>query len=666
MSKAAPPCQPIASTPREDREEVLDTTDSGLQLQTTRGLQETPSPHPTLDLPHPAKQDWHFTSPSSSNTTTSHREQLPPPASNLPHPATRPHDQHFTSPHPSGTPSTSHQVRLPHPASNLPRPTTQPQNQHSTSLAPSNTASTSRRGSVPRPTGSQPHPTTKPHNQHTTIPPPSNTPSTSQYSSVQAWIDQALQVLPTTEVLAAPQPSGQCDREDNRLKRKRSASSDQGKSAHTIPLTRNALKQHLALTMSSDQSTLVDNVFTPSKTAQTTDSALETPSNVTKPSLKHNDVRRYMEQHGIYVNTNLLDKPEFAGFRDLVMSVADTQRPSGRKPESERRWQKRTENLETRNEATMLDHILPMVIKNGRQVPTHGTVTQKTSSAYPQPDEELEDFEESGMGWSVDREFSHSFLPNSYTDVGYEEKISKALAKDHGIKNPKPDRAYGFAVKSIPPPEGRAALLRDQTEAILNAVPTLQHVFFLIEAVSSGGNIAKTINQACRGGTVAVVIQRLLLEAIGQLWMDAGPDRQTYVYTATMDSSLMTFWVNFANVRVTTTGAKIVSYHMEHVFTYAYRSKDALVYLRAVCHNILDWGVRTRRPTIEARVARLYESERLAIQADAAKAKELAEKAREAQEAAAAAAVAEEQGQGGKGKGKKRKLALGAVSRRGF
>lgn len=359
----------------------------------------------------------------------------------------------------------------------------------------------------------------------------------------------------------------------------------------------------------------------------------------------------------MFMNTHLLDKPELASFRDLIMSVAGTQRPPGRKPKSEKRWQKRTENLETSNEATMLDRILPMLINNGRQVPTHDPFTHQASSAYPQPNAELEDFEESGMGWSVDQEFRHTFLPNPRTNIGYEEKISKALIKDHGMKNPKPNRAYGFAENSIPPPKGTVALLREQTEAILNAVPTLQHVFFLIEAVSSGGNITKTINQACRGGTVAVVIQRLLLEAIGQLWMDAGPDRQTYVYTATMDSSSITFWVNFANVQVTTTGAKLVSYHMEHVFSYAYRSKDALAYLRAVCHNILDWGVRTRRPTIESRVASVYESERLAIQADAAKVRELADKAREAQKAAAA-----EQLQAGKGKGKKRTIAPGSVS----
>ena len=60
------------------------------------------------------------------------------------------------------------------------------------------------------------------------------------------------------------------------------------------------------------------------------------------------------------------------------------------------------------------------------------------------------------------------------------------------------------------------------------------------------------------------------------------------------NSSSMTFWVNFADVRLMPSGEKIVSYHMEHVFTYALRSMNAVLYLGRVCHNILDWGVRTR------------------------------------------------------------------------
>ncbi|KAL9018146.1 MAG: hypothetical protein Q9185_004553 [Variospora sp. 1 TL-2023] len=113
-------------------------------------------------------------------------------------------------------------------------------------------------------------------------------------------------------------------------------------------------------------------------------------------------------------------------------------------------------------------------------------------------------------------------------------------------------------------------------------------------AERNGGTIFSAPMQ--RNSIVAVRVQRLLLEAISEDTMREGLDSQTYVYTATIDDSQMSFWVNFAVVkRVSPSGPKIVNYHMEHVYSYNFRSPDAELYLRRVCHNILDWGVRGRR-----------------------------------------------------------------------
>lgn len=153
----------------------------------------------------------------------------------------------------------------------------------------------------------------------------------------------------------------------------------------------------------------------------------------------------------MFVDKRLLEKPDMANFRDLVMDVADTQRPSGRKPESEKRWQNRTEKIRVHTEATMLDHILPLLIKVGRQVPVQGPLTQESSLGEKVYHSMWEDFEDSGLDWTVDREFRRTFLPNTYRKVGYDEQIAKALAKERGMKNPKPDRLYGLAVDDIPP-----------------------------------------------------------------------------------------------------------------------------------------------------------------------------------------------------------------------
>ena len=299
----------------------------------------------------------------------------------------------------------------------------------------------------------------------------------------------------------------------------------------------------------------------------------------------------------------------------------------------------------------MLDHILPLLIKVGRQVPVEGPPTQKEASTSARTYQSMwEDFEDSGLDWTVDREFRRTFLPNTYRKAGYGEQIAKALAKERGVKNPKPDRAYGFGLHEIPPPDEQEGLLRDETQALLNVVPGLQHVFFLIEGKSSSGDMNKAIDQACRGGAVLVRTQRLLLEAIGQDdIMSEGPDRQTYVYTATVDSSAMSFWVNFAHVKKRMpSGEKIVDYHMEHIFSCHFRSVDAELYLRRICHNILDWGIGNRRSMLESRCAKIYEAERLLIERDAVISTELDAPQSEERDRAAGT--------------KRRKLAPGSVS----
>lgn len=87
----------------------------------------------------------------------------------------------------------------------------------------------------------------------------------------------------------------------------------------------------------------------------------------------------------------------------------------------------------------------------------------------------------------------------------------------------------------------------------------------------------------------------------------------------------MAFWVNFAFLHVPVEGKPYVTYHMERVYTYALYSPDAVLYLRRVCHNILDWGVRTRRPILETRCQQIYEFKRQAIKEDVARALEMAE-----------------------------------------
>ncbi len=126
----------------------------------------------------------------------------------------------------------------------------------------------------------------------------------------------------------------------------------------------------------------------------------------------------------MHINTKILEEPGREGFYATVMSVADEQRPSGVKPESAKRWPKRTVNLGDYNEATILMHILPLVIKDGRHLSVHGPTLEQASSVKQHMDDFWEDFEDSGLDYTADQEFRRTFLPNAYARY---QKISGLL-----------------------------------------------------------------------------------------------------------------------------------------------------------------------------------------------------------------------------------------------
>ena len=94
-------------------------------------------------------------------------------------------------------------------------------------------------------------------NQQSTTLPLTIAPQRTHQSSIQAWINRA---LPAADCSVTPQTFHQREKSSSHLKRRRSESPDSAEtvpSTHTVPLTRAALRKHLA-SMSSDNSTSVD------------------------------------------------------------------------------------------------------------------------------------------------------------------------------------------------------------------------------------------------------------------------------------------------------------------------------------------------------------------------------------------------------------------------
>ncbi|KAL9123579.1 MAG: hypothetical protein Q9217_007001, partial [Psora testacea] len=317
-------------------------------------------------------------------------------------------------------------------------------------------------------------------------------------------------------------------------------------------------------------------------------------------------IRQYLEQHDMYIEKNLLKKSEYADFKSLVLNVVDTERPSSMKQKSIDRLYGRLRTAKDQNEATMLGKVLPCIIK---------TDTKVSAEDPHNPGQEVvtdEDFEDSGLDTIFDQEFLRNYMPNSYKDMGFEEETAKALQKYEGVKNPKPDRVYGLTLQTHPRP--RMSRVRPNTLNLMEVAPTLHHPFYIIEGKSTNGSMTAAQYQACRSGATLVRATRELLEQTGQNTDEdrAGPDQRTYVYSTTMDVNVMEFWVHFALVEFGNTNnrEKLVTYHMEHLRSVAYRDDGNPLVLRRICHNILEWGVRKRHDTLSARCANVWQFEK--------------------------------------------------------
>ncbi|KAM0797042.1 hypothetical protein BDR22DRAFT_824558 [Usnea florida] len=389
-------------------------------------------------------------------------------------------------------------------------------------------------------------------------------------------------------------------------KRKRGLSLKVEEAGPAVPLTEKALKKHLKATMSSNQTSCGDNPSTPQyKNGFTNSVTSPVPplSNKSKTSQPAYSLRRHMEKHGIWRDKNTLEEPEHAIFRDTVMEVVNNERASGVRNGSQRKFKNHLEWIPDDNEDTVMTKLLPCIIKDGR-----GKRASFADNASAQQDHAgeaaMKEYMDDGLQFSVNRQFSETYLPLASADTDFKGKVASKLAKGRGIKQAKPDRIYGLNLDQFRTPKDKT--LRPQTESWVTLVPNMTDSFLVFEGKASNGNLAKACEQASRVGTCLVFAQRELLDHTGHVDKQGADDR-TYVYSATMDANCWHFWVHFAVVAFRADGTKDVNYHMECIYSTTYRQEDSLLRLRRVCHNILDWGLGARKKMLEKRYESIYD-----------------------------------------------------------
>lgn len=355
---------------------------------------------------------------------------------------------------------------------------------------------------------------------------------------------------------------------------------------------------------------------------QTPNKSTSTPENLTTPNTANQKakakakegkvpvsviwVRGRLRDHGMYQR----DHQAFAKypeFQEQARAIVGKNRDSPVNDSSVQKLQEKWEYFESDNEDTLIDNLLPCIIKDTRSVPPQdkaGT-SDGASEAGPQhPSEKAgeasvpgadetypdaivkRDFWDDGIIRKRNCNFLESFLP-------IDEDLTKALAKAEGLTNPRPDCIYGLNTNKYPPrPKG--VKTSAETQRIRGIVQNMYDPALVIEGKSARGEEGEAVNQACRDGAALVNAARLLRERIGDPDVE-GADRRTFVYTAAMGSRDMEVFVNWAEVLpADAEGDKVVLYHMNQLNIHSYSREGFLQENRDIFHNILDWASVSR------------------------------------------------------------------------
>ena len=275
----------------------------------------------------------------------------------------------------------------------------------------------------------------------------------------------------------------------------------------------------------------------------------------------------------------------------------------------------------TKDEKTFFAGLIPKVLSTR----SFGQEVEREASSF---------YEDDGLDKREDCLFVKNLLPL---------RSDYAEAASQGVTTPKPDFVYGLKVPQFPRPD--APILRPETKAEIGVAPGIKHAFFSIDNKSAQQSIEAAENQAMRAGATMVNARRFLNrkaakgkvrpvinQATDTTATTAGTDaahdaamRDPFVtHTAAtpsatpaeqvtetteeaigVDTNSFAFtcsWVpQMANLHVhwfelCRDGSKV--YHMNLLRGYLMSNKDHLADFRKDIHNILDYGVSTKRKEI--------------------------------------------------------------------
>ena len=203
------------------------------------------------------------------------------------------------------------------------------------------------------------------------------------------------------------------------------------------------------------------------------------------------------------------------------------------------------------------------------------------------------------------------------------------LAKEPGMTAPKPDYTYGIRENQYPATHSQK--FGTHTRALMGVAPEMVHPYFIIEGKTTKGDLADAENQAIRGGATLVRARRLLNAKAGAGDV-AGPDRNSFVYSMTMDTNIARIWLNWCEIlpkqkleecvnddgHPRDEGELYETYHMNPLYTALLDDEEMLKELRRKLNNIIDWGCIQRMNEIREVMNNIYRMEQAAEQGTSA------------------------------------------------
>lgn len=326
--------------------------------------------------------------------------------------------------------------------------------------------------------------------------------------------------------------------------------------------------------------------------------------------------------HGMFISVEkLATYTPYKQFHDELMNMLAGKRNSPRMGESDAKrlvqWLKLHNTLP---EDEILRYIVnalvplkgrtqklqPFQDQSGGRESSYPTSTPTSADQQQQPEfGEVVEFSEDRLVFCTTSRLCKDLLPS--WKKGQRRILEKAMAKETGISEPRPDYCFGLEVNMHP--NIKTTSINEYTRVLIGVRSNLRYPFLIFEGKGARGSLADAENQAMRGGATLVYARRILNHKAG-LPHFTGPDKQSFAFSMTLDCYTAHVWVHWCEVQPAEAPVDAEdntflaneyyeTYHMDSLVHCDFSKLEDVQDLTRTLNNILDWGCLQRKREVD-------------------------------------------------------------------